>query len=120
MNYPVLSKLKDAVALREITMGRAVAQAALHRDVRHFSYPFGSRDLWGRQHVAMAEQAGLASAASAISGVVETAGRTNLHALPRIAWDGRCHALRIMRVMLSGAALKRTKRHRDPKLQMLI
>ena len=37
-------------------------------------------------------------------GVVEAEGRTNLHALPRIAWDGRQRSLRAMRVMLSGAA----------------
>jgi peptidoglycan/xylan/chitin deacetylase (PgdA/CDA1 family) len=41
VNYPMLASLKDAVALREMTMGRAVAQSALHRDVRHFAYPFG-------------------------------------------------------------------------------
>ena len=44
VNYPVLTSLKDADALREMTMGRAVAQAAFHRDVRHFAYPFGDRD----------------------------------------------------------------------------
>ena len=103
VNYPVLSNLKDADALREMTMGRAVAQAAFHRDVRHFAYPFGDRASFRRQHVAMAEEAGFASAASAIPGIVQTEGRTNLHALPRIAWDGRQRSLRAMRVMLSGA-----------------
>ena len=44
VNYPVLTSLKDADALREMTMGRAVAQAAFHRDVRHFAYPFGDRE----------------------------------------------------------------------------
>jgi peptidoglycan/xylan/chitin deacetylase (PgdA/CDA1 family) len=102
VNYPVLSNLKDADALREITMGRAVAQAAFHREVRHFAYPFGDRGSWRRQHAAMAEEAGFASAASAIPGVVESEGRTNLHALPRIAWDGRRRSLRAMRVILSG------------------
>ena len=102
VNYPVLSNLKDADALREMTMGRAVAQAAFHRDVRHFAYPFGDRAAFRRQHVAMAEEAGFASAASAIPGVVEAEGRTNLHALPRIAWDGRQRSLRAMRVILSG------------------
>jgi hypothetical protein len=43
VNYPVLSSLKDATALCEMTMGRAVAQAAFRRDVRHFAYPFGGR-----------------------------------------------------------------------------
>ena len=102
VNYPVLSNLKDANALREMTMGRAVAEAAFHRDVRHFAYPFGDRTAFRRQHVAMAGEAGFASAASAISGVVEAEGRTDLHALPRIAWDGRQRSLRAMRVLLSG------------------
>jgi peptidoglycan/xylan/chitin deacetylase (PgdA/CDA1 family) len=102
VNYPILSNLKDADALREMTMGRAVAEAAFHRDVRHFAYPFGDRMAFRRHHVAMAEQAGFASAASAISGVVAAEGRTNLHALPRIAWDGRQRSLRAMRVILSG------------------
>jgi peptidoglycan/xylan/chitin deacetylase (PgdA/CDA1 family) len=101
VNYPVLSNLKDADALREMTMGRAVAQAAFQRDVRHFAYPFGDRASFLRQHRAMAEEAGFASAASAIPGVVGTQGRTNLHALPRICWDGR-RSLRTMRVILSG------------------
>ena len=48
VNYPVLSNLKDADAQREMTMGKAVAQAAFHRDVRHFAYPFGDRASFGR------------------------------------------------------------------------
>jgi len=107
VNYPILSNLKDAAALREMTMGSAVIQAAFRREVRHFAYPFGDAGSWHRQHVAMAAEAGFASAASAVSGVVETAGRTNLHALPRISWDGRLRSLRAMRVMLSGSPLPR-------------
>ena len=110
VNYPVLSNLRDADALREMTMGRAVAQAAFRRDVRHFAYPFGDRASFRRQHVAMADEAGLASAASAIPGLVEAEGRTNLHALPRISWDGRQGSLRVMRVILSGITLDAAKR----------
>jgi peptidoglycan/xylan/chitin deacetylase (PgdA/CDA1 family) len=106
VNYPVLSSLKDAAALREMTMGMAVAQAAFRRDVKHFAYPFGDRAAFRRQHVAMAAEAGFASAATAIAGVVEDAGRTHLHALPRLAWDGRRRSLRAMRVMLSGLMLR--------------
>jgi peptidoglycan/xylan/chitin deacetylase (PgdA/CDA1 family) len=109
VNYPVLSNLKDAAALREMTMGRAVAHTAFHRDIRHFAYPFGDRASWRRQHIAMAEQAGFTSAVSAISGVVETEGRTNLHALPRISWDGRQRSLRAMRVILSGITFPKGK-----------
>jgi peptidoglycan/xylan/chitin deacetylase (PgdA/CDA1 family) len=109
VNYPVLSNLRDAAALREMTMGRAVAHTAFHRDIRHFAYPFGDRESWRRQHIAMAEEAGFTSAVSAISGVVETEGRTNLRALPRISWDGRQHSLRVMRVILSGITFPRAK-----------
>jgi hypothetical protein len=114
VNYSVLSNLKDSAALREMTMGRAVAEAAFRRKVRHFAYPFGDRAAFGRQHIAMAEEAGFASAVSAISGVVETEGRTHLHALPRIAWDGRQHSLRVMRVMLSGVTFPRLNVRLDP------
>jgi peptidoglycan/xylan/chitin deacetylase (PgdA/CDA1 family) len=115
VNYPVLSTLKDVAALREMTMGRAVAEAAFRRDVRHFAYPFGDRASWRPQHVAMAAEAGLASAVSTIPGVVEAQGRTNLHALPRIAWDGRRRSLRIMRVMLSGITFPSTKHVRSKR-----
>jgi hypothetical protein len=107
VNYPVLSSLNDAAALREMSMGRAVAQAAFNRDVRHFAYPFGDSDSFRRQHVAMADEAGFASAASTIAVVIEAEGRSNLNALPRLAWDGRQRSLRAMRVMLSGLMLQR-------------
>jgi hypothetical protein len=78
------------------------------RDVRHFAYPFGDRDSWRRQHVAMAQEAGYVSAASALPGIVEARGRGNLYALPRLAWDGRQRSLRMMRVLLSGAFFAQT------------
>ncbi|WP_076857840.1 polysaccharide deacetylase family protein [Bradyrhizobium mercantei] len=102
VNHPALSSLRDAAAQREMAMGRAVVESALRRPVKHFAYPFGDRDAFSRPHVVMAEEAGFASAVSTISGVVEAQGRTNLHALPRIAWDGRVRSLRMMRVLLSG------------------
>jgi peptidoglycan/xylan/chitin deacetylase (PgdA/CDA1 family) len=102
VNYPVLSCLKDADAQREIAMGKAVAEAAFHCNVKHFAYPFGDRDAFRRQHVAMAQEIGFASAATVQPAVVEAKGYSNLHALPRFAWDGRQRSLRMMRVMLSG------------------
>jgi hypothetical protein len=113
VNYPVLSNLKDSAALREMTMGRAVAQAAFQRDARHFAYPFGDSAAFRRQHAALAAEAGFASAVSAISDVIQPAGRTNLHALPRIAWDGRQRSLRAMRVILSGLTCPAVKRARS-------
>jgi peptidoglycan/xylan/chitin deacetylase (PgdA/CDA1 family) len=104
VNYNALSNLREASAQREMTMGRAVLESALQRDVTHFAYPFGDRAAFRRSHVVMAEEAGFASAVSTISGIVDTEGRTNLRALPRVVWDGRQTSLRIMRVLLSGVA----------------
>ena len=104
VNFPVLSNMKDAAALLEMTMGKAVMETALRRDVRHFAYTFGDPKSWQRRHMALAEEAGFVSAVSAIPGVIEPAGHTPLLALPRMAWDGRLRSLRAMRVVLSGAA----------------
>jgi peptidoglycan/xylan/chitin deacetylase (PgdA/CDA1 family) len=113
VNYSALSNLKGADAQREMTMGKAVAETALRRPVRHFAYPFGDRQSWRREHVVMAQEAGFASAVSTIPGVVEAKGYTNLHALPRIAWDGRQGSLRMMRVMLSGMMFPQVRPTRD-------
>jgi peptidoglycan/xylan/chitin deacetylase (PgdA/CDA1 family) len=96
--------MKDAAALREMTMGKAVAESAFHREIRHLAFPFGDRSSFRRSHVVMAEEAGFASAVSTIPGIVDAEGRTNLRALPRISWDGRVRSLRMLRVLVSGVA----------------
>jgi peptidoglycan/xylan/chitin deacetylase (PgdA/CDA1 family) len=106
VNYPVLSNLKDAEALREMTMGRAVMKAALGRDPAHFAYPFGNPGSYGRQHPLLAADAGFVSAVTAVPGVIWPQRRSDLHELPRIAWDGRRRSLRAMRVMLSGMTIE--------------
>jgi peptidoglycan/xylan/chitin deacetylase (PgdA/CDA1 family) len=116
VNYPVLSNLRDADAQREMTMGKAVAEAAFHREVRHFAFPFGDRNSFRRSHVMMSQEAGFSSAVSTIAGIVDTAGRTNLYALPRISWDGRLASLRAMRVVLSGATFAAVKPTSKPEI----
>jgi peptidoglycan/xylan/chitin deacetylase (PgdA/CDA1 family) len=110
VNYPVLTMLKDAVAFREMSMGQAVAQAALHRDIKHFAYPFGDRASFDSRHVRLAGEAGFASAVTAVPGIVLADGRSNLHALPRIAWDGRQRSHRVMRAMLSGVMVPNARK----------
>jgi peptidoglycan/xylan/chitin deacetylase (PgdA/CDA1 family) len=112
VDYHALSTLKDPAALRGMTMGRAVAETALRREIKHFAYPFGDRDSFRRVHVVMAQEAGFTSAVSTIAGIVDSAGRTNLRVLPRIAWDGR-RSLRAMRVLLSGATFAPVRPTRD-------
>ncbi|MFT4275012.1 MAG: polysaccharide deacetylase family protein [Rhodopseudomonas sp.] len=101
VSYPVLANLPNAAAETEIAKGRGVLQAALGRDARHFAFPFGDRRSFGAEHVAMAQQAGLAAAMTSIPGVIGP-GPVDRFALPRIAWDGRQRSLHALRVVLSG------------------
>jgi peptidoglycan/xylan/chitin deacetylase (PgdA/CDA1 family) len=109
VNHFALANMKDVAASRELAMGKAVAEAAFHREIRHLAYPFGDRASFRRGHVVMAEEAGFASAVSTIPGIVDVEGRTNLRALPRVSWDGRTRSLRMMRVLVSGVAFAPVK-----------
>lgn len=118
VHHHLLANLRDADAQREIAMGKAVLETALRRPVRHMAYPFGDRDAFRRSDVVLAEQAGFVSAASAIPGVVQSEGRTNLHMLPRIAWDGRSRSLRALKVLMAGVTLPREKLVSQPRLDL--
>ncbi len=100
LHHAILANLDDATAKREMAMGQAVAQAALPVSPRHFAYPFGDKTAFGARDVAMAAEQGFTSAVTSVPGVVKPAA--SLHALPRLAWDGRRSSLRILRVMMSG------------------
>lgn len=102
VNYPALTAVTDAVALREMTMGRQVAEAALGRRLQHFAYPFGDPGSAGSREAKLAAEAGFASAVSAQAGMVWGGGRSHLLSLPRISSDGRRPSLRALRVRLSG------------------
>lgn len=102
VNHPALAAMTDAIALREMMMGRQVAEAALGRPLRHFAYPFGDPDTAGRREATLAAEAGFATAVTAQAGVVWGRDRSNPLALPRISWDGRRPSLRALRVKLSG------------------
>ncbi len=109
VNYPNLARTKGTGALREMTMGRTVLETALDGPCRHFAYPFGGGNCFGPREMMLAREAGFASAVSAGPGIVRSDGRTDLMALPRIAWDGRRTSIRALRVVLSGLTIRKPK-----------
>ncbi len=102
LNYPVLALLDDATAKREMAMGKVVAEAALPAPPRHFAFPFGDTASFSSRDVAMAKTQGLASAVTSVPGVVMAGA--DMHALPRLAGDGR-RSLRALRVLMAGVKL---------------
>jgi peptidoglycan/xylan/chitin deacetylase (PgdA/CDA1 family) len=109
VNYPNLAHTKGTNALREMTMGRSVLETALDGSCRHFAYPFGGQGTFGPREMLLAREAGFAAAVSTKPGVVRADGRSDLMALPRIAWDGR-RSLRALRVVLSGITVRKEER----------
>jgi len=101
VNAPVLTSLKDAAARAK---SRWEGGGADRVPPRHHAFRLS---VWRPRIVqSPACDAGprsrLCQCVTALPGVIQTEGRSNLHALPRIAWDGRQSSLRAMRVMLSG------------------
>lgn len=116
VHYNAVARANDAEALREMTMGKSVLETALGIESRHFAFPFGDRQSFGARDVALARRAGYASAVSTRSGVVMANGKSDLHSLPRIAWDGRRKSLALLRAFLSGIGLpKQRDESRVPK-----
>lgn len=103
LNHAILANLDDAAAMREMAMGQAVAEAALPVSPRHFAFPFGDKSTFSARDVAMAGGQGLVSAVTSVPGVLKLGA--DLHALPRLAWDGRRNSLRVLRVMMAGVRL---------------
>ncbi|MEW6639918.1 MAG: polysaccharide deacetylase [Pseudomonadota bacterium] len=99
VNARALERLDDARALREMRLGREVAEAALDRALPHFAYPPG---MVGARETALAAQAGFASAVTGQGGLIWPDGRSRPWALPRIGWDGRSPSLRALRARLAG------------------
>lgn len=107
VNYPNLAAAKGTIVAREMAMGKTVLESAIGSTCRHFAYPFGDKDSFGPRDVLLAEEAGFLTAVSAGPGVVHADGKSNLLALPRIAWDGRRKSVRALRAVLSGITLRR-------------
>ncbi len=109
MHYSVLAPADSATALREMKMGRSVLETALGTECRHFAYPFGDGASFGAREILFAKQAGFTTAVSARPGMVDARTKSELLALPRIAWDGRRRSMGALRAIFSGIALPRDR-----------
>ena len=62
LSHPMLAKWPTAVARRELVESKAVTEAKLGREVRHFAYPVGDPTSAGAREFALAREAGFATA----------------------------------------------------------
>jgi peptidoglycan/xylan/chitin deacetylase (PgdA/CDA1 family) len=87
VSHPILARLDDATAQREIADGRDALQAIVRQPVRLFAYPNGKPNVdYAGAHVRMAKDLGFAAAVSTAAGAARVGDP--LHQLPRFTpWD---------------------------------
>jgi peptidoglycan/xylan/chitin deacetylase (PgdA/CDA1 family) len=103
VTHPMLAKLGEAEARREMVEGaRAIATRLGHMPA-HFSFPVGAPDAAGPREFALAAGAGFKTAVTTRPGVLYPEHAQHLTALPRISVNGEFQRLRYLDVLLSGA-----------------
>ena len=102
VSHRALAHLSLAQADHELRRSRALLEQRIGKNIRHFSYPYGSFDTCGKREYALARDCGYATATTTRHGTLSTAHRNRLHALPRIPVIGRLQSSAVMRMQLSG------------------
>lgn len=100
VQMPMLSKLGESAAAREMRMGQSVLEAATARKPVHFAYPYGSAGTFGAREVTLAEHIGFATAVTSEARALVPDDRRRLTRLPRITVDGERDVLGWLRLRL--------------------
>lgn len=102
VNHYNLKRLPEETARRELADVVTLLDGRLGRPPRHLAYPYGYASAVGCREVALAREAGYASAVTTRHGVLRPEHADHLLALPRISVNGRYQRVAHMRTMLSG------------------
>ncbi len=112
LHHYSLRRLPADDARREIAESGRILRERLGAEVSHFAYPYGHAEAVGEREVRLAAEAGYVSAVTTRHGVLQTAHRDHLHALPRISVNGRFQDVAYIRTMLSGFTTVANSRRR--------
>jgi peptidoglycan/xylan/chitin deacetylase (PgdA/CDA1 family) len=113
VNHNILKKMADESKVRaEMEMSRAVLEAALGKRPQHLAYPVGDPTSAGPREFRIAAELGFKTAVTTRPGVLFTAHRDHLTALPRISVNGEFQQQRYLKVLMSGAATAMWNRFR--------
>jgi peptidoglycan/xylan/chitin deacetylase (PgdA/CDA1 family) len=104
VNHMMLKKVpSDATVRAEMEMSAAVLEAALGKRPTHLAYPVGDPTSAGPREFRIAAELGFKTAVTTRPGVLFTAHRDHLTALPRISVNGEFQQQRYLKVLMSGA-----------------
>jgi len=83
VNHLLLSNLSDSAAMREMLESKKALESRIGREVRHFSYPFGSSGQAGAREFDMAKRCGFLTAVTSRIGNIFPGHGRRLESLPR-------------------------------------
>jgi len=102
-----LRRLSDEKAWFEMVDAARIIEVETGEKPRHMAYPYGHESAVGEREIRLAEAAGYATAVTTGHGVLYPAHAAHLHALPRMAVDGRYQSVAHLRTMLSSGVTTR-------------
>jgi len=87
ISHPILARIDETAARREMADGRDALQAIVRQPVKLFAYPNGRPNIdYGEAHVRLARELGFIAAVSTVAGAARVGGPH--HELPRFTpWD---------------------------------
>lgn len=99
-----LARQTAEIASNEMAVSRARIEDILQRPVVHLAYPYGDKIAAGAREFELASSAGFKTAVTTRPGMIFPESVDHFTALPRVSLNGNYQAVRILRVLTSGAA----------------
>lgn len=102
IHHPRLARLNDEDVMFEMAEGARIIEAELGERPKHFAYPYGMPNAAGPRDFYAASECGFASAVTTRHGVVYSAHRNHVNALPRISLNGGFQSPKYVKSLISG------------------
>lgn len=104
INHYAMSRLTEEEAFSEAVASRSRIAEELGRAPQVFAYPYGDAGSAGQRDFDIIREAGFAAAVTTRKGLIFSAHKDHLTALPRLSLNGGYQKLRYVDVLLSGSA----------------
>jgi peptidoglycan/xylan/chitin deacetylase (PgdA/CDA1 family) len=88
IDHRALAKLSPAEAVRQVTGSKLRIESQTGKEVRHFAYPYGSREAAGERDFRLVKECGFSTATTTRKGNIFGAHKAYMECLPRIGVTG--------------------------------
>lgn len=104
VSHYALGQLEEADAFNEMVQSAERIVVELGKRPKFFAYPYGDAGAAATREFRLSAEAGFKAAVTTRKGLVTTAHKHHLQALPRVSLSGKFQKLRYVDVLLSGTA----------------